>query len=180
MPKTSIFWFRRDLRISDNPALLAALAEGDEVLPIFIVDQAISDRAGEFRRSYLASALKHLDKTLAGNLQVFEGDAVGILQKLTKKYNATSIHCAKQYAPYGIALEKRISESGIELQFTGCDYAVDPGKVRKPDGTPYKVYTPFFKVTMLLQPIAHLSSLIAHRGSLIAHRASLIAHRPLP
>jgi deoxyribodipyrimidine photo-lyase len=145
MPKTSIFWFRRDLRISDNPALLAALAEGDEVLPIFIVDQAIADRAGGFRRSYLASALKNLDKTLAGNLQVFNGDAVEILQKLTKKYNVNSIHCAKQYAPYGVALEKRISESGIKLDFTGCDYAVDPGKVRKPDGTPYKVYTPFFK-----------------------------------
>jgi deoxyribodipyrimidine photo-lyase len=145
MPKTSIFWFRRDLRISDNPALLAALAEGDEVLPIFIIDQAIADRAGGFRRSYLASALKNLDKTLAGNLQVFNGDAVEILQKLTKKYNVNSIHCAKQYAPYGVALEKRISESGIKLDFTGCDYAVDPGKVRKPDGTPYKVYTPFFK-----------------------------------
>ena len=145
MSHVSIFWFRRDLRISDNPALLAALAEGDEVLPIFIVDQAISDRAGTFRRSYLASALKNLDKALAGNLQVFNGDAVEILQKLTKKYNAISIHCAKQYAPYGVALEKRISESGINLNFTGCDYAVDPGKVRKPDGTPYKVYTPFFK-----------------------------------
>ena len=145
MPKTSIFWFRRDLRISDNPALLAALAEGDEVLPIFIIDQAIADRAGGFRRSYLASALKNLDKTLAGNLQVFNGDAVEILQKLTKKSNVNSIHCAKQYAPYGVALEKRISESGIKLDFTGCDYAVDPGKVRKPDGTPYKVYTPFFK-----------------------------------
>ena len=145
MSQVSIFWFRRDLRISDNPALLAALAEGDEVLPIFIVDQAISDRAGTFRRSYLASALKNLDKALAGNLQVFNGDAVEILQKLTKKYNAISIHCAKQYAPYGVALEKRISENGIILNFTGCDYAVDPGKVRKPDGTPYKVYTPFFK-----------------------------------
>jgi deoxyribodipyrimidine photo-lyase len=145
MSQVAIFWFRRDLRISDNPALLAALAEGDEVLPIFIIDQAISDRAGDFRRSYLASALKNLDKTLAGNLQVFNGDAVEILQSLTKKYNALSIHCAKQYAPYGVALEKRISESGIKLNFTGCDYAVDPGKVRKPDGTPYKVYTPFFK-----------------------------------
>ncbi len=145
MSQVSIFWFRRDLRTADNPALLAALAEGDEVLPIFIIDQEIADRAGVFRRSYLASALKNLDKTLAGNLQVFIGDAVEILQKLTKEYNAISIHCAKQYAPYGIALEKRISESGVNLHFTGCDYAVDPGKVRKPDGTPYRIYTPFFK-----------------------------------
>ena len=49
--KRSIFWFRRDLRLADNPALLAAIAEADEIVPVFIMDDAIAKRAGDFRRA---------------------------------------------------------------------------------------------------------------------------------
>lgn len=145
MSEISIFWFRRELRLADNPALLAALAESDSVLPIFIMDEQIADSAGAHRRAYLAAALKKLDKSLDGNLQVIFGDAVEILQNLQKKYKTDSIYCAQQYAPYGVNLEKKIMKNGIDLNFTDCGYAVEPGKVRKPDGTPYKVFTPFFK-----------------------------------
>mgnify|MGYP006273990051 FL=1 len=57
MAKRSIFWFRRDLRLSDNPALLAALDEADEVVPLFIMDDEIAERAGAHRRSYLAEEI---------------------------------------------------------------------------------------------------------------------------
>ena len=56
MAKRSIFWFRRDLRLSDNPALLAALDEADEVVPLFIMDDEIAERAGAHRRAYLAAS----------------------------------------------------------------------------------------------------------------------------
>ncbi|NCW94814.1 MAG: deoxyribodipyrimidine photo-lyase, partial [Actinobacteria bacterium] len=52
MSKRSIFWFRRDLRLSDNPALLACLDEADEVVPLFILDDDISERAGDHRRAF--------------------------------------------------------------------------------------------------------------------------------
>ena len=145
MPTRSIFWFRRDLRLADNPALLAAFDEADEVLPLFIMDDEIAARAGDHRRAYLADSLQALNKSLNGNLRVISGDPVEILAALKKKYKADSIHCAFPFAPYGNQLDERIKAAGIELTQLGSGYAVAPGRVRKDDGTPYRVYTPFYR-----------------------------------
>ncbi len=80
MAKRSIFWFRRDLRLSDNPALLAALDDADEVIPLFIMDDEIAERAGAHRRAYLAASLKELDKSLSGALHVISGDRFELFQ----------------------------------------------------------------------------------------------------
>ena len=66
MGTRAIFWFRRDLRLADNPALLAAFDEADEVIPLFIMDDAIAERAGEHRRAYLADSLRALNESLDG------------------------------------------------------------------------------------------------------------------
>ena len=145
MPTRSIFWFRRDLRLADNPALLAAFDEADEVLPLFIMDDEIAARAGDHRRAYLADSLQALNKSLNGNLRVISGDPVEILTAFKKKYKADSIHCAFPFAPYGNQLDERIKAAGIELTQLGSGYAVAPGRVRKDDGTPYRVYTPFYR-----------------------------------
>jgi deoxyribodipyrimidine photo-lyase len=145
MSNRAIFWFRRDLRLSDNPALLAALDQGDEVIPLFIMDEEIADRAGEFRRAYLAEALRELNKSLNGNLHVISGDAVDVLKKLQAKYRAQSIHSAFPFAPYGNGLDQRLAKAGIELTQLGSNYAVAPGRVLKSDGTAYRVYTPFYR-----------------------------------
>ena len=52
--KRAIIWFRRDLRISDHPALLAAIEAADEVVPLFIMDSRIASKSGSFRLAYLA------------------------------------------------------------------------------------------------------------------------------
>ena len=143
--KRSIFWFRRDLRLADNPALLAAIAESDEIVPIFIMDEAVAKRAGEFRRAYLADSLAKLDASLDGVLQVISGDPVKILLELKSRYGAASVHVAEDFAPYGVARDKKVEDAGIALTKTGSWYAVGPGRVRKSDETPYRVYTPYFK-----------------------------------
>ena len=145
MTRRSIFWFRRDLRLADNPALLAAIAESDEIIPVFILDDGIAERAGEFRRAYLASSLRELDASLDQRLHVYSGDAVSVLKSLMKRYGATSLHVAADFAPYGVARDRRVEESGIELTRTGSNYAVSPGRVRKSDDSPYRVFTPFFR-----------------------------------
>jgi deoxyribodipyrimidine photo-lyase len=145
MSKRAIFWFRRDLRLSDNPALLAALDEAEEVVPLFIMDDAIAQRSGEHRRAYLAASLQALNESLGGSLHVISGDPIDVLTSMKKKYGAESIHCAFPFAPYGNDLDERISQSGLVLTQVGSGYAVAPGRVRKDDGTNYRVYTPFYR-----------------------------------
>ena len=145
MTKRAIFWFRRDLRLADNPALLAAFDEADEVIPLFIMDDQIAERAGAHRRAYLASSLRALNDSISGSLHVISGDPVEVLASLQKKYKTESIHCAFPFAPYGNDLDKRIVDSGLKLSQVGSGYAVAPGRVRKDDGTPYRVYTPFYR-----------------------------------
>ncbi|HEY3292623.1 MAG TPA: deoxyribodipyrimidine photo-lyase [Candidatus Nanopelagicaceae bacterium] len=144
MSTRSIFWFRRDLRLGDNPALLAAIAESDEVIPLFIIDPLIADRAGDFRRAYLAQSLQSLDASLENKLHVRSGDPVRILKDLSTEYDISSVHVASDYAPYGVARDAKVESAGIKLQRTGSGYAIAPGRIRKKDQSPYRVFTPFF------------------------------------
>ena len=68
MAARSIFWFRRDLRLSDNPALLAAISSSDEIVPVFILDQKLISATGTKRLAYLAESLRALDKSLNTSL----------------------------------------------------------------------------------------------------------------
>ncbi len=149
-PKRSIMWFRRDLRIGDNPALLEAIASGDEIIPVFILDKKLIDATGSKRLAYLGQSLRALDESLANNLHVMVGDQVEVLTELMKRYGATSVHISAEYEPYGAARDARIEAAGITLTKTGSPYAVAPGRVLKPsDATPYKVYTPFYRAWCL-------------------------------
>lgn len=144
--KRNIFWFRRDLRLTDNPALLAAIAESDEVLALFIIDAKIESESGAKRLAYLAESLKSLDKSLDNKLHVFSGDEVEILKNLIAKHNISEVHISQEYEPMGAARDIKIEAAGIKLVRTGSPYAVAPGRVLKPsDQTPYKVYTPFYR-----------------------------------
>ncbi len=141
----SLFWFRRDLRLADNPALLAAIDEGEDVLALFILDLDIAERAGDYRKAYLASSLNALDDSLKGKLAVIAGDAVLVLKDVIARYQITSVHVGQDFAPYGVSRDARVEAAGIHLNKTGSGYAVSPGRVRKPDGTNYRVYTPFYR-----------------------------------
>ena len=135
-------WFRRDLRLADNPALLAAIENSDEIVPLFILDPVLIKESGNKRLAYLANSLRALDDSLSGRLHVVVGDQVEVL----KSYNAAEVHISKEFEPYGAARDARVEAAGIKLIRTGSPYAVAPGQVRKPsDDTPYRVYTPFFK-----------------------------------
>ncbi len=150
MASTSIFWFRRDLRINDNPALLAAIAESDEIIPVFILDPRQLERLGEKGKSYLAQSLQLLDESLDKKLHVLAGDSLEVLKVLLKKYGATSVHIAAAYEPQDAKRDVEIEAAGVKLVRTGSAYAVAPGRVRKPsDDTPYRVYTPFYKAWSL-------------------------------
>jgi len=145
-PKRSIMWFRRDLRINDHPALLAAIESSDEVIPLFILDKAQIKEAGAKLLAYMGQSLKSLDESLGNNLHIIEGDQVEVLTALISKYGVQEVYISAEYERYGVERDARVEAAGIKLVRTGSPYAVAPGRVLKPsDATPYKVYTPFYR-----------------------------------
>jgi len=144
--QATIMWFRRDLRINDHPALLAAIESGEQVIPLFILDKAQIAEAGEKLLAYMGQSLRKLDESLGNNLHIIEGDQIEVLSALIKKYEVAEVHISAEYERYGAARDARVEAAGITLVRTGSPYAVTPGRVVKPtDGTPYRVYTPFYR-----------------------------------
>jgi deoxyribodipyrimidine photo-lyase len=144
--KRSIVWFRRDLRISDHPALNAAIEGSDEVIPLFILDKQQISEAGEKLLAYMSNSLRALDESLGNRLHIIEGEQVKVIKELMDLYGATEVHISAEVERYGAQRDQRVEAAGIPLIRTGSPYAVAPGRVVKPsDGTPYKVYTPFYK-----------------------------------
>jgi deoxyribodipyrimidine photo-lyase len=143
---TSVLWFRRDLRLRDNPALLAARDAGD-VLPLFVLDDALRRPSGAPRLAYLYRSLRALDEALGGRLVVLRGKPENVLPRVARDVSATSVHVAADFGPYGRDRDARVEQAlgDVELVRTGSPYAVAPGRVRKDDGTPFRVYTPFFR-----------------------------------
>ncbi|GAA4700074.1 deoxyribodipyrimidine photo-lyase [Nocardioides conyzicola] len=145
----SVMWFRRDLRLADNPALVAAAADGP-VLPLFVLDPVLWGAAGPSRRAYLGASLRSLDASLrqrGSRLSVVRGDPVRRVALAAREVGASRVHLAADYGPYGhardAAVEAALAEHEIELVRTGSPYAVAPGRVTNGSGEPYKVYTPF-------------------------------------
>jgi deoxyribodipyrimidine photo-lyase len=144
-------WFRRDLRLADNPALLEATADGP-VLPLFVLDPALWGPAGPSRRAYLGASLRALDVDLRRRrtrLSVLRGDPVRRVVLAAQAVDAERVHVAADFGPYGAhrdrAVETALAEAGIGLVRTGSPYAVAPGRVRNGSGDHYKVFTPFSK-----------------------------------
>jgi len=149
----SIIWFRRDLRLTDNPALLAAGADGQEVVPVFVVDPAFAT-SGAPRLAYLYDCLRSLDASIrersGSGLVIRHGDPVDVVAQLATEVGADAVFVARDYAPYGRRRDEltaaALRESGRHLKGVGSPYAVGPGTVTKDDGSPYAVFTPFSKV----------------------------------
>ena len=139
-------WFRRDLRINDHPALLAAIESAEQVIPLFILDKKQIDEAGEKLLAYMGQSLRALDESLGNRLHIIQGDQVEVLKELIAQHGVEEVHISAEYERYGAERDARVEAAGIKLVRTGSPYAVTPGRVLKPsDATPYKVYTPFYR-----------------------------------
>lgn len=143
---TALLWFRRDLRLGDHPALVAA-AEGDEVLACFVLDPRLESSSGQRRLQFLGDALRQLREDLDGRLLVTRGRPDTQIPRIAKEVGASSVHISKDFAPFGTRRDERVRAAlgGVPLVATGSPYLVSPGRVTKPDGSPYKVFTPFLR-----------------------------------
>lgn len=149
--QTVIVWFRQDLRLADNPALHAAVSSGKSVLPIYILDD---EEAGEWAmggasRWWLHQSLAALNKELDGRLRFFKGRAEQIIPQLAKRVNAAGIFWNRCYEPWRVSRDTKIksalSASGCKVRSFNGSLLFEPQDVSKADGTPYKVFTPFYR-----------------------------------
>jgi deoxyribodipyrimidine photo-lyase len=145
-----VMWFRRDLRIDANAALQAAVestrAQGAALLPLFILDPKLVTSSGANRLAFLYEALQAL-RNSGVPIVLFEGSPSTVLAKLVDTHNVREVICAHDYAPTGVKrdtnVESVLRAHGVPIERVGGPYAVAPGTVRKGDGTPFKVFTPF-------------------------------------
>jgi deoxyribodipyrimidine photo-lyase len=146
-----IVWFRQDLRLTDNPALSRAAETSQPILPVFILDDehAGSWRAGAASRWWLHRSLEELNESLGGRMRFMTGNAEEILTALVSDTSASAVYWNRCYEPWRIDRDRRIKAAlqdvGVEVETFNASLLFEPWTVMKPDGTPYRVFTPFYR-----------------------------------
>ncbi|MDT7953845.1 MAG: deoxyribodipyrimidine photo-lyase, partial [Acetobacteraceae bacterium] len=144
-----IVWFRSDLRLSDNEALLAAAADGRPVLPVYILDDATAGpwALGGAARWWLGGSLRSLADSLhrlGAPLMLCRGDPAAILPALLDETGAAGLHAGLAHEPAGRQVEAALAASlGDRLHLHRTHTLFDLDAIRTGGGTPYGVYTPF-------------------------------------
>ncbi len=144
---TSLLWLRRDLRLADHPALLAARDAADEVVPVFVLDDRLRQPSGPARLAFLYGCLRDLEARTDGALRVVHGRPAEVLSRIAEQTGASSVHISSDHGPYGRERDEQVRTAlgAVPLVATGSPYGVTPGTLTKDDGAPYKVFTPFAK-----------------------------------
>jgi deoxyribodipyrimidine photo-lyase len=160
---TTVFWFTRDLRLNDNPALNRAVLDSqvsgkDSVVGLYVVDTQAFQGLSGIRQHSLTASLNALNDSMDGGLLVRHAVSVGELPRaigeVVRAAGAERVIATRGFDPATVELQNKVghylASIGVKLFLEDSIYAVNPGSVRKPDGTPYKVYTPFYKGWMAL------------------------------
>ena len=142
---TSIWWIRRDLRLTDNLALHSALEAGS-VIPVFILDPAFSTLSTR-RNNFLYEGLHALDQELRNRnsyLVLRKGKPLEELRRLFEETHADTIFAEEDFTPLARERDALIARI-LPLQLVHGQTVHHPKQVLKPDGRPYTVYTPYSK-----------------------------------
>lgn len=148
MTAPSILWLRQDLRLHDQPALEAAAAEG-AVIPVYVLDDEAPGRwkIGGAQRWWLHHSLARLDdgfRQLGSRLILRRGRAEVELARLAGEVGARRIHATRHYEPWWREAERRVGEA-LDLVLHAGNLLAPPEQVRTGAGTPYKIYTPYWR-----------------------------------
>lgn len=154
MSDSTIIWFRKDLRIQDNPALNAAISQDSPIIPLFILsDEEEQDwPAGGASRWWLHQALTDLRNVLADyghSLLIRRGSALDELKAVINDSGASRVYWNRRYEPAIIKrdseVKKTLREDGVEVESFNASLIWEPHTVSKRDGDPFRVFTPFWK-----------------------------------
>ena len=146
MEDLAIVWLRRDLRLYDHKPFNFSLKH-KSFLPVFIFDSTILERFSnphDRRLTFLANALCLMMNKL--EVLVLYGDPVKIIPKLNDITNATKIYAGKDFEPDSIERDSKIAKATQNLELLDDHIILNPEDVKKDDGNPFKVFTPFSKV----------------------------------
>tara|TARA_X000000950_G_scaffold150712_1_gene185732 strand:- start:128 stop:1585 length:1458 start_codon:yes stop_codon:yes gene_type:complete len=150
----TIVWFRKDLRIQDNPSLFAALENNQRIIPVFIWDEEAggSWKLGASSRWWLHHALLDLSQSirnLGGQLLLLKGKAEEVIPHLANKYGAKQVYYGRTYDPSGIEtqvqVEEALDQAGIESQSFNSSLLQEPWETKNGSGKPFQVFTPYWR-----------------------------------
>ena len=160
--KSCIVWFRNDLRLSDNPALDAAVNSGKPVYCVYIDETNASLRPlGGAARWWLHHSLTSLEASLSaigGTLSCFSGDSEEILTRLAQEVGADEVHWSRRYGGAERDVDARIKASlksqGLIVASHNASLLFEPWQIQNKTQEPYKVFTPFWRACMAGAPPA--------------------------
>ncbi len=151
MKSTGIFWIREDFRIDNNPALSFATNNHENVIALYIYNNNEFDNKREAQKWWLFKSLESIKTELSKfkiNLEILKGDELDIFSKLKKK-DDVCIYWNKIYEPDVISKGKKIRDlfikNEIEYKYFKGNILNEFQEVTKNDGTPFKVFTPFWR-----------------------------------
>jgi deoxyribodipyrimidine photo-lyase len=153
MPR-ALVWFRRDLRLADNPALQAALDAGYAPIPVYIhaPEEDAPWQPGAASRVWLHRSLMALSESLAAigsRLVLRSGPSLAALESLLDETQAEAVFWNRLYEPKAIARDRKVKERlkarGLTVESFNAALLVEPWTIATGDGNPYRVFTPFWK-----------------------------------
>ena len=151
----SLLWFRQDLRLADQAALVAACGEGP-VVPVYVLDdEHPRDRAiGGASRWWLHHSLASIDASLrdkGSRLILRRGLSEEVLAALAAEVGATRVHCLRHYEPWWRNAERAVAQR-LELVCHDGNYLAPVGRVTTGAGQPFKIYSPFWRALKAEMP----------------------------
>lgn len=148
MDDVAIAWFRRDLRLADNPAWAAA-AEHQVAVPIVVLEPRLLRAAGPHRLRAYFGAVTDLEQSLnelGATLHVAVGDAGEVVPRLAAGLSASTVTANADVTRYAVARDRRVAaalDCGLEMHWGTLVHP--PGSVLTAKGTLSQVFTPFWR-----------------------------------
>jgi deoxyribodipyrimidine photo-lyase len=154
MPDTVLFWHRRDLRLSDNVGLVTARQQSPKVIGVFCLDPQLLERddVAPARIAYMLESLRELHTRYeqAGScLLLFQGNPVDVLPKVARHLHVHAVYWNRDVEPYGRERDRQVAavfkKDGVAVHARWDQLLHHPKEISTGSGTPYSVYTPFWK-----------------------------------
>ncbi len=184
MNQPVVYWFRRDLRLCDNTALIKAIETDRPIICLYIYDDNLDNswNIGSASKWWLNHSLIALSlslKKIGAKLILRKGNTICVLEDVIKESNSAALYFSRLYEPDQIAIENLINEKlacKIDIRRYKSYLLFEPEKISTGKNEPYKVFTPFYKACMrelsVSKPLPAPTNILAYKKRIISDRLS--------